>query len=115
MAEANDYEGRIGDLEKWQGVVEYRLDQGEQQFKEIHMKLVQQDERTNQMGINILNGNRDTSELKRSWEEWLKDWKAAKANGPEKWQTAILGISAIVALGSLIVAIIALTHVGGKP
>lgn len=110
QSEANrNVENRVGILERWQGVVDFRLEKGEQQFKEIKDNLAQQMARQNQMELHILSGNRDTAELKRSWEQWLSDWReetqAARMNRPKWWQVIFAGVGIIVSIGSLTVAI----------
>ena len=111
-------ETRVGDLERWQGIVDYRLGEGEKRFTAINERLIEQAERQNELEKHILSGNRDTADLKRSWEQWLTDWRSKeqtkRINRPRWWQVILTGIAAVIALGSVVISIIMLTHGGGK-
>ena len=112
-------ESRVGDLEKWQTLVDYRLTQGEKQFKDIQDTLHVQAERQNSLEKHVIAGNRDTAELKRSWESWLYDYKqdkieharASSMNRPKWWQVVLAGIATLITLGSLVVMLIS-SHTG---
>ncbi len=109
-------ETRVGDLERWQGIVDYRLGEGEKRFTAINERLIEQAERQNELEKHILSGNRDTADLKRSWEQWLTDWRSKeqtkRINRPRWWQVALTSAAILVSVGSLVTAILAMS--GGR-
>ena len=114
---------RIASLEKWQGIVDYRLDDGDKRFQAIERQLVAYGVKQGELELHILNGNRDTAELKQSWQTWMAEEKErrkeeteerriAATNKPKWWQVGINIVAVIVAVASVVVAVIALALKG---
>ena len=117
--EARGMDGRVGDLERWQGVVDYRLEAGEKRFSALSDGLHRLDQRQDELEKHVIEGNRNTAALKQSWETWLADWKEARRTSqmlrPKWWQVAIGITGVLVTCGSLAVTLVVLAHGGIKP
>ena len=107
---------RIASLEKWQGIVDYRLDDGDKRFQAIERQLVAYGVKQGELELHILNGNRDTAELKQSWQAWMAEEKErrkeAATNRPKWWQVGVNIVAVAVGISSVVVAIVALAIKG---
>ena len=110
---------RISSLEKWQGIVDYRLDDGDKRFSALEKQMVAYGVKQGELELHVLNGNRDTAELKQSWQTWMQEEKERRKEEAEqrrlittnrpKWWQVVVGIAAVgVSAGSLTVAILVL-------
>ena len=112
---------RISSLEKWQGIVDWRLDDGEKRFSALEKQMVAYGVKQGELELHILNGNRDTAELKQSWQTWMQEEKERRkeeaeekrltvTNRPKWWQVVVGIVAVAVSAGSLTVAILVLAR-----
>ena len=110
---------RIVNIEKWQGIVDYRLDDGDKRFSALEKQMVAYGVKQGELELHVLNGNRDTAELKQSWQTWMQEEKERRkeeaeqrrlitTNRPKWWQVVVGIVAVAVSAGSLTVAILVL-------
>jgi len=99
---------RVGELEGWRKVVDFRLDEGEKRFSKVEASQAILMADVNKLEKHILLGNHTVQSLKESWDKWLETEQQNRnnrlRNRPQWIHTALVGLATLCSIVALIKA-----------